>query len=78
MRKWLAERFSPEAFGATSKTQVSVSWGQLHLDALRQRAAEGARVEAAATLVVTEGNHDARTAAKHALLPSGEEEGCDQ
>jgi hypothetical protein len=38
-RRWLAERFDPGNFGSTTKTEVSVSLGHLHLEALRHRAA---------------------------------------
>lgn len=34
-RYWLAERYNPERFGQSKQTNVSISLGVLHLDALR-------------------------------------------
>lgn len=34
-RQWLAEKFSPEAFGSRSGTSVVINVSQLHLDSLR-------------------------------------------
>ena len=41
-RTWLASRFNREAFGEQRNVQVSVSPGQLHLQALQHRAAREA------------------------------------
>ena len=39
-RKWLAGKLDPEAYGDTSKTQVNINMGDLHLQALKHLKAE--------------------------------------
>jgi hypothetical protein len=39
-RKWMASKLDPENYGDTAKTQVNISLGDLHLQALKHMKAE--------------------------------------
>lgn len=49
-RQWLAERYNPAKYGNTKQTNVSISIGGMHLDALRARTVK-------ATAVVSGNDH---------------------
>ena len=44
-RKWLAGKLDPESYGDTSKTQVNINMGDLHLQALKHLKAEVVTLE---------------------------------
>src|SRR6185437_7782321 len=52
LRTWRAARYDRETFGEKATHSVEISLGQLHLDALRQRSARHADIEATATLAL--------------------------
>jgi len=52
LRTWRAARYDRETFGEKSAHSVTLDLGQLHLDALRQRAAAAAALPPTATLAL--------------------------
>jgi len=52
IRTWRAARYNRETFGDKATHSVEINLGQLHLDALRQRGARQAELQASATLAL--------------------------